>query len=250
MTSLPVTGSKAASAMTTKLDDGLVQFFVGDDVREGSEPVTFERLWAIAHQQTRSTAIPAQDAFLSIGLRLDTAQQPWQYYCTPKNVKTFASTGQDGVHYSFLSLASSALSESPVVMTVPMNFHNQNIVVAENLYEFLCLGCRTGYSNLEVLADESLLEDSKAFTALTDDCYGQSLSKLELMRLQVLNDAFALTPIASLSNRMRNLQSAYLTQLQMGEVVPTVNRRSHGRIGISQGKQHRPAYRSSVWLRR
>jgi len=231
----------------TQMNSGLIEFFFEEDCQENDcQSVTLDQLWAIAHQQTRSTTIPACDAFLSIGLRLHNAKKPWQYYCTPQNVRTFASTGQDGVHYSFLQLSASAppLSESPVVMTVPMNFDNQNIVVAENLYEFLCLGARTGYANLEVLADESRVESDEAIGALARDEFVRSLSKPQQLRLQILNDAFGLSPLTNLSDRMRTLQAPYLDRLQLGEIE-----QSQPQTGPWQKiSQRRSPYRPFTWL--
>ncbi|MEL6471853.1 MAG: hypothetical protein AAFQ74_19165 [Cyanobacteria bacterium J06623_4] len=185
--------------------------------------VTFDQLWAIAHQVANQSGQSPQYAFLSLELILERPAAAWQYYCTPKNVITFASTGCDGVHFSFLQkdrmFSDSAsgieqLSRSPVVMTVPMNFENQNIVVGENLYEFLCLGCRTGYGMLELLscADSDLC-------ALKSFDYDEALSETQLSDLRLLNDVFSLSPYINLEGRMRYLQSTYLSCLQMGEVA-------------------------------
>ncbi|MEL6158795.1 MAG: hypothetical protein AAFQ40_04040 [Cyanobacteria bacterium J06623_5] len=187
--------------------------------------VTFDQLWAIAQQvATQSGQLP-QNAFLSIELILERPVAAWQYYCTPKNVITFASTGCDGVHFSFLRTDSSSnnpapasvvtqLSRSPVVMTVPMNFENQNIVVSENLYEFLCLGCKTGYGTLELLScPESDLRALKSFD------YAAALSAAQLSDLRMLNEVFSLSPYINLEGRMRHLQSTYLDCLRMGEVA-------------------------------
>ena len=113
--------------------------------------VTFEQLWAIANREVQRIGETPNDVFLPIGLRLEIPAKPWEYYCTPTNVKTFASTGCDGVHYSFLELSSS--SELAVVMTVPANGGpNQNVIISENLYEFLCLGSKASYLVLEELS--------------------------------------------------------------------------------------------------
>ncbi|MEL6602407.1 MAG: hypothetical protein AAFP20_04175 [Cyanobacteria bacterium J06614_10] len=187
--------------------------------------VTFDQLWAIAQQVANQSGQSTQNAFLSLALILERPVAAWQYYCTPKNVITFASTGCDGVHFSFLQqdrmVSGSApispiqqLSRSPVVMTVPMNFENQNIVVSENLYEFLCLGCRTSYGMLELLScPESNLCALKSFD------YAEALSEAQVAQLRLLNDAFSLSPYINLEGRMRHLQSTYLSCLQMGEVA-------------------------------
>lgn len=74
------------------------------------------------------------------------------YECTPLNTTIFAHTGGDGVHYSLLELSETI---QPVVMTVPMNFGDDatayNLILGENLYEFLSLGFYNGWFHLENL---------------------------------------------------------------------------------------------------
>lgn len=77
----------------------------------------------------------------------------WLWYdFTPLNVKTFASTWWDWVHFSFLEIDGKYSDNNPVVMTVPMNyFEDSNIIVWENLYDFLSLGINYSYFWLEQL---------------------------------------------------------------------------------------------------
>lgn len=179
--------------------------------------VTFEQLWAIARRETNRTGEHTpHEAFASVGLRLEPPVKAYQYYCTPKNVKTFASTGCDGVHFSFLEPAGCSLlnpSWAPVVMTIPMNFDNQNIVVGESLYEFLCLGCRVGYEAIELLASSE--KDLRTLKAVD---YANYLSLEQKRSLHMLSRAFSLEPLHGLEARMRQLQTQYLDYLQMGEV--------------------------------
>ena len=69
----------------------------------------------------------------------------------PFNVAAFATTGGDSVHYGFLDAGSGYHDASPVVMTVPCS-DEKYFVVGANLRDFLCLGCHTGYFDLEQLA--------------------------------------------------------------------------------------------------
>ncbi|MEO0768971.1 MAG: hypothetical protein AAFY72_06000 [Cyanobacteria bacterium J06649_4] len=212
--------------------DGLIEFWVQGEPM----PITFESLWTLARTKASRLGERPNDAFLSVGLRLVRPTAPWQYYCTPRNVKTFASSGKDGVHYSFLMtdrlpsdvVQSDAVqsieqtvdsSNAPIVMTVPMNFENQNIVVAQNLREFLCLGCRAGYASLEALA--SVDED---FSVLKAQDYIADLSTEQQGCLTLLSETFLLAPLSNLEERMHELQTAYLDCLQLGDVlrVPSV----------------------------
>lgn len=89
------------------------------------------------------------------GLILCEEEGPWHYTASPLNSDTFATTGGDGVHSSFLVLPGRDPSQFPIVMAVPMN-DLCNVIVGENLIEFLCLGCRTGYFCLEQLVYERI----------------------------------------------------------------------------------------------
>ena len=70
------------------------------------------------------------------------------YFCTPKNSKTFASTGGDGVHFGFVDVQGANSDSGPIVMTVPMAETN-NVIVAEDLEEFFCIGYFVGWFALE-----------------------------------------------------------------------------------------------------
>jgi hypothetical protein len=172
--------------------------------------VTFEQLWAIANREAKRTGETPNNVFLPVGLRLEPPTKPWEYYCTPTNVKTFASTGCDGVHYSFLELSSS--SASPVVMTVPTNFGdpNSNVIISENLHEFLCLGSKASYIVLEELS----WEDGKLDLLKSVD-YADFLSDEEIHLLNVLISEFSLHPWSVLEERISRLQSKYRDLLQL-----------------------------------
>jgi hypothetical protein len=73
-----------------------------------------------------------------------------RYFPTPNNTTILARTGGDGVHFSVLEISGKI---NPVVMTVPMNFGNSakdyNIILGENLNEFMGLGYHNGWFYLE-----------------------------------------------------------------------------------------------------
>jgi hypothetical protein len=172
--------------------------------------VTFEQLWAIANREAQRIGEMPNDVFLPIGLRLDIPAKPWDYYCTPTNVKTFASTGCNGIHYSFLE--SSSLSELPVVMTVPANYSNPNpnVIISENLHEFLCLGSKASYIGLEELSYEN-----GELNFLKSSGYAEFLSNEQIDLLNVLSSEFSLRPWSILEERINYLQSKYIDLLQL-----------------------------------
>ena len=86
----------------------------------------------------------------SLGLKLDGQPDQSRYdWCTPKNCRTFASTGGNGVHFSLLLLG--AGKPTPAVVTNPGSGMGLSHVVGETLYEFLCLGSLRGFFALEQL---------------------------------------------------------------------------------------------------
>lgn len=72
--------------------------------------------------------------------------------CTPLNTKVFARTGGDGVHYSLLEMSDEI---QPVIMTLPANHRDyiqaHNLIIAENLNEFLSIGYYSGWFPIEQL---------------------------------------------------------------------------------------------------
>ena len=113
-----------------------------------TEPSDLSTLRALLERW--SAASP--EAADSLGLFMSPDLKPSGYDQTPAGCLTFAWTGGDGVHFSLADLGHGITNASPVVMTVPMQFDAPNMVVGENLSEFLALGLLTGYFVLEQLA--------------------------------------------------------------------------------------------------
>jgi hypothetical protein len=88
----------------------------------------------------------------SLGLILDKRLDQSRYsFSTPLNCQTFAHTGGEGVHFSFLVQEGMISESSPIVVTVPA-MGGRSFVVGENLFDFLCLGAHRGFFALEQLA--------------------------------------------------------------------------------------------------
>ncbi|MGQ0846125.1 MAG: hypothetical protein ACT4QF_18520 [Sporichthyaceae bacterium] len=105
--------------------------------------------------------------FDPVGLILQPADRAteWDYDATPLGATTFASTGGDGVHFSLVE----SPANSVIVMTVPMMWDRPNVVVGGNLQEFLSLGCRFGYFELEQLAYDLAGTAGAIQTAVEED---------------------------------------------------------------------------------
>jgi hypothetical protein len=110
----------------------------------------WHNLWEVAEFAASSAESDPRWVFESIGLLLEPPGEPasYDYDATPEGAQVFASTGGDGVHFSAVRSAQWLV----IVMTVPMMFERPNIVLGRDLPEFLALGCRYGYFELEQLA--------------------------------------------------------------------------------------------------
>jgi hypothetical protein len=84
-----------------------------------------------------------------LGLRLNDLDKHRYPNWTPLNCRTFAFTGGEGVHFSFLVQQNLISENSPVIITIPPM---ESWVVGESLFDFLCLGRHRGYFALEQLA--------------------------------------------------------------------------------------------------
>lgn len=166
--------------------------------------------------------------FDNIGLGLGTSvpNERATYYCTPLNSKGFASTGGEGVHFSFLAERQDRLfDELPVIVTIPMAVGNQNFVVGENLREFLSLGAYRGYFALEQLGDslEKTLEvyASPQWQAETHEEFwvGFGVNELQQSILQLLRQEFQLHQWPDLKARFFQLQEKYMPLVRLPESV-------------------------------
>lgn len=114
----------------------------------------YRRLLDLDKEVVRRFPVPAwRDPGLgSLGLifcrNLDELRYP---HFTPLNCRTFAGTGGNGVHFSFLAQDRAISEWSPVVVTIPA-VGGLTFVVGESLFDFLCLGSHRGYFALEQLA--------------------------------------------------------------------------------------------------
>lgn len=148
--------------------------------------------------------------FDPIGLILYVPPKCGGYWCTPVNSLTFAATGCDGTHYGLLCLPERRRDEQPVVMTVPMS-DGANVVVGETLREFLALGCRVGYRNLEGL----VYQRDETLATLERDEYDSEDSPDEIAMLRTLAATFGLRPWPNPKARLAELRLRYFSKLTL-----------------------------------
>lgn len=139
-------------------------------------------------------------------------------WCTPKNSLTFASTGGDGVHFSFIVQDDKITENSPVIVTVPGNYNGPefaNHIVAGNLRNFLRFGLHRGYFALEQLAyyrDLTLEVYSSSDWQPTEDWHyrvGYYLEQDEQRVRDALVERFNLTPLSYTVPEFDALQNKY-----------------------------------------
>jgi hypothetical protein len=112
----------------------------------------FERFQQLDKEAAQRFLGRLDRGFDRLGLILDKKLDQSRYsFCTPLNCQTFAHTGGEGVHFSFLVQDGMIRETSPVVLTVPA-MSGESFVVGENLFDFLCLGVHRGFFALEQLA--------------------------------------------------------------------------------------------------
>lgn len=149
----------------------------------------------------------------SVGLILVRGLPQWDYWCTPKNVLTFATTGGNGVHFNFLIQNDSVGEHSPIVITIPNNFDQPNYIVGESLFDFLCLGYHRGYFALEQLPWERLFEAYASSdwqpSDETDEWVGFGVNVEQRRVLELLIAEFGLSPWKDLQHKFEDLQARY-----------------------------------------
>lgn len=146
----------------------------------------------------------------AIGLFLHEPPQNAGYRSTPANSTTFASIGVDGIHFGLISDGVIIDPMSPVVITIPMAFDSPNYIVGETLYDFMCLGCQHGYSNLGNLhLDlESTLE---YYQNPPEDFYDERCPDI----LQTITNALSLASWPDVRKHFVDLQSRFMPLLKL-----------------------------------
>jgi hypothetical protein len=147
----------------------------------------------------------------AVGLFIDSLPKNAGYKQTPINSITFAGTGGDGVHFGFLGASETVKANCPVVVTIPMANHQWNFIVGESLHDFLCLGCKVGFSQLGRLdLDYDLVVEHYSLDALADS---QDLERRTRI-LELLSQEFSLEPWTDVSTKLRRLKATWHKTIQ------------------------------------
>jgi hypothetical protein len=192
---------------------------IGTEMNNDQDSVAFEH--ALLDRLRTADRIAAakfpndsfDQGFGQLGLILMNANRN-SYYCTPKNVVTFATTGVDGVHFSFLELKGKVNEQSPVVVTNPSD--GTNFIVGENLKDFLDIGSFRGYSALGMPSKDVLevyLGAERKAQTREDRALGFVPADNKV--LSFLRDQFGLEAWTDPKERFDALQKKYLPLLDV-----------------------------------
>ena len=146
----------------------------------------------------------------AIGLFLHNPPRNARYQASPLNSVTFASLGVDGIHLGSVTDAHAVDPMAPVVLTIPMSFDVPNFIVGESLYDFLCLGCRHGYSNLANLHRQTEVT-LNAYQNVPESFFDERAADI----LQTLSDELLLVPWPDVRGHFEDLQSRHLSMLRL-----------------------------------
>ncbi|MEG1202495.1 MAG: hypothetical protein RSD82_10065 [Comamonas sp.] len=130
----------------------------------------------------------------------------WMDWCTPRNVLTFATTGGDSVHYSYLVDERLPADVCPIVMTLPC-VNEFSWVVAESFQEFFDYGYHVGWFSLEQLYYDE--EEGEAYFRQPSDTF----SELGAEQLALLHKVLNMKPVPPALTRIAELQEKYHAML-------------------------------------
>jgi hypothetical protein len=146
----------------------------------------------------------------AVGLFLNDPPKNAGYPCTPLNSLTFAGIGVDGIHIGSVTDSHEMDPLAPIVITIPMAFESPNFIVGQSLYDFLCLGCRNGYSNLANL--HTHFDDTMEYYQGRDDnVFDDRVPDI----LLTLAAELSLEPWADVQKHFIDLQSRFMPVLRM-----------------------------------
>ena len=173
-----------------------------------TQPNDLLKLWSMSGKDyPKDSSKQENDELGAAGIYLLAPLENWSYWCTPINTVTFASTKTDGVHFGFLVTDEKISDSSPIVMTVPMSSW-PNVIVGENLRDFLALGCEVGYSYLDGLVHrrewilDILANPQKVVEA-----------EEEKTTLEKIKDAFNFRPWSDDNKKLQELHDKHFEKL-------------------------------------
>jgi hypothetical protein len=155
-----------------------------------------------------------EGVFDPCGLILEFPPKAGTCWCTPEKALTFAHTGGDGVHYSYLSSDELPPGLVPIVMTLPPCIPH-NVVLAESIDEFLGLGYHVGWFALELVSPYSPESVLEYFAKPNPNDPHYKSERMEFLRSQL-----GIRPIALSLQRIAALTERYASYLIVPDDPP------------------------------
>ena len=168
-----------------------------------------EKLWQLTGKERSQFSESVNFYFDPVGLILFRDIENMGYWCTPENSVTFATTGGDGVHFGFLTNNGEVNENSPIVMTLPCA-DTSNIIVGANFEEFLSLGCRGGYFELEQIE----YQPQEQIPFLDSHQYSSEMEPNEIKLLKSIEHKFNLVVWSNHASRLAELKLKYFGGLE------------------------------------
>ncbi len=187
-----------------------------------------DRLHQLHHDAAIRFPRSFDTGFACLGLALQEPPGQTRYHNTPLNATSFASTGVDGTHFSFLHQDGMVTNASPVILTVP-GLPSPSVIVGESLHDFLCFGALRGFTAMQPLTEDP----TETLTAFTDTEWkptcerhywqGYAIGESEPEILGFLRDGLSLRPWPG-PERFYDLQRrfAHLIQEPAESPLPSV----------------------------
>ncbi|HKV13234.1 MAG TPA: hypothetical protein VJ725_34155 [Thermoanaerobaculia bacterium] len=148
-----------------------------------------------------------------IGLNLMDPPERSESDSAPRNSIAFAEVGVDYVHFNLISWRGRVSDDSAVVLTFSGGDEpasEQNLLVGQSLYEFLCLGARAGFAPLGDLP----YHWDKAIEELENDPVLDEAGKDEREVLRIYREELQLKPWPRVRERLEELQRLRKTLLR------------------------------------
>ena len=168
--------------------------------------ITIQQFWAIDDLIKAKWGKKFYNFINYCGLEPVRPMEHYGYFCSPKGSLTFAATGGDGVHFSFLD--GENYGTNPIVMTVPMS-DTYNTVVAEDLREFFSIGYYVGWFALEQLVYDP--EETVEYYSKPDDDMGAD----EIRFLELIRSQLNIQPLPLSLQRLEELKQQYFHLIEI-----------------------------------
>lgn len=178
----------------------------------------WDKLRVLDKEATKRFPADFDRGFGSLGLILHDPPDRSEYWCDPLNGLTFASTGGNGVHFSFIAQEGKVTENSPIVVTIPAA-GQPNYIAGESLFDFLCLGYHRGYFALETVGTKEFFDAyaSGAWQPKEDRDFavGYGVNEHQRKLLDFLIAELGLSPWNDLKRKFKRLQKLYFPLLEV-----------------------------------